>query len=131
MFGRCPESSHCDPDIERRILAVAQDIIFSATNSCCKTPKHVGLAMSVKHVTSSRIVLKLLNSLEHSTSCDDMHLLDTAIATSVISNLTEGETYLPTNISPGTLYIYNFSTVVDFSSEKYSGSTGHKNSWYQ
>ena len=29
------------------------------------------------------------------------------------------------------LYIYHFSTVVDFSSEKYSGSTGQKNSWYQ
>ena len=25
------------------------------------------------------------------------------------------------------LYIYHFSTVVDFSSEKYSGSTGHRN----
>ena len=29
------------------------------------------------------------------------------------------------------LHIYHFSTVVDFSSEKYSGSTGHKTSWYQ
>ena len=29
------------------------------------------------------------------------------------------------------LYIYHCSTVVDVSSEKYSGSTGHKNSWYQ
>ena len=35
MFGRCPESSYCDPDIKRRILAVAQDIISSATNSSC------------------------------------------------------------------------------------------------
>ena len=26
------------------------------------------------------------------------------------------------------LYIYHFSTVIDFSSEKYRGSTGHKNS---
>ena len=29
------------------------------------------------------------------------------------------------------LYIYHFSTVIDFSSERYSGSTGHRNSWYQ
>ena len=29
------------------------------------------------------------------------------------------------------LYFYHFSTVIDFSSEKYSGSTGHRNSWYQ
>ena len=31
-----------------------------------------------------------------------MHLLGSAIAMSVISNLAEGETYLPKNISPGT-----------------------------
>ena len=29
------------------------------------------------------------------------------------------------------LYIYHFSTVIDLSSEKYSGSTAHRNSWYQ
>ena len=29
------------------------------------------------------------------------------------------------------IYIYHFSTVVNFSSGKYSGSTGHRNSWYQ
>ena len=30
-----------------------------------------------------------------------------------------------------TRYIYHFSAVVDFSSERYSGSTGYMNSWYQ
>ena len=29
------------------------------------------------------------------------------------------------------LYIYHFSTVIVFSSEKYCGSAGHRNSWYQ
>ena len=29
------------------------------------------------------------------------------------------------------LYTYHFSTVIDFSSEKYSGSIGHRNPWYQ
>ena len=28
------------------------------------------------------------------------------------------------------LYIYHFSTVVNFPSEKYSDSTGYRNSWY-
>ena len=28
------------------------------------------------------------------------------------------------------LYIYHFSTVIDFSSKKYSGSIGHMNFWY-
>ena len=29
------------------------------------------------------------------------------------------------------LYIYHCSTEVDFSSEKYNGSAGHRSSWYQ
>ena len=29
------------------------------------------------------------------------------------------------------LHIYHFSTVIDFSSKKYSGSTGHRNPLYQ
>ena len=35
------------------------------------------------------------------------------------------------NMIDGSLYIYHFSTEIDFSSEKYSGSTGHRNFWYQ
>ena len=31
----------------------------------------------------------------------------------------------------GCLYIYHFSYVLDFSSEKYIGSTEHRYSWYQ
>ena len=33
--------------------------------------------------------------------------------------------------SIASLYIYHFSSVLDFSSEKYSGSTGHKNSFHR
>ena len=29
------------------------------------------------------------------------------------------------------LYVYHFLTMIDFPSEKYSGPTGHRNSWYQ
>ena len=29
------------------------------------------------------------------------------------------------------IFLKHFSTVIDFSSENYSGSTGHRNSWYQ
>ena len=121
MFGRNPELSHCDPDIERTVLAVAQDIIFSATNSRCKTPKHVGLAVSVKHITGSKVVLRLLNSLGHSIGYDDVHLLDTAIATRVISSLAEeGDAFLPTNISPG-FFSHCAADNIDINEETRSG----------
>ena len=42
-----------------------------------------------------------------------------------------GKDFSLSSWSIASLYIYHFSTVVDFSSEKYSGSAGHRNSWYQ
>ena len=66
MFGKNPDSVHAEPDLNRRVLAVAQDIVYCASNSRCKTPKHVILAVSVKHLTGSKQVIKMFNSLGHS-----------------------------------------------------------------
>ena len=44
------------------------------------------------------------------------------------THMVPGENYQENESS---LYIYHFSIVVDFLSEKYSGPTGHRNSWYQ
>ena len=68
MFGKRPESSQFDHDMQRKVLSVTQDILFSATSTRCKTPKHIGLAVSMKHITGSKMVLKLLHSLGHSIS---------------------------------------------------------------
>ena len=46
----------------------------------------------------------------------------------IVKSHDQNRFWLTLNVS---LYIYHFSTVVDFSSEKYSGSTGHRSSWYQ
>ena len=44
------------------------------------------------------------------------------------SNAIAGKELSSSSWCIASLYIYHFSTVVDFSSEKYSGSTGHRNS---
>ena len=44
------------------------------------------------------MVLKLLHSLGHSISCEDVSSLDSAIASNLMADLAEdGENYLPTN----------------------------------
>ena len=35
---------------------------------CCRTPKHVGLGVSLHQVTHSEVVLKLVNKQDHSIS---------------------------------------------------------------
>ena len=73
--------------------------LFSATSSRYKIPS---LAVSMKHITGSKMVSKLLHNLGHSVSYEDVSSLDSAIAPNLMADLAEdGENYLPTNVSPG------------------------------
>ena len=102
MMGESTENVKKDSAGHRRVLSTAQDIIFAASNSRCKTPKHVGLAVSVKHLTGSRQVIDLIHSQGHSISYDDLCRTESAIATKVSTNASElGKQFLPTNIIPG------------------------------
>ena len=47
------------------------------------------------------------------------------------SKVVAGKELSLSSLCIASLYIYHFLTLVDFSSEKYSGSAGHRNSWYQ
>ena len=50
---------------ERHIIMLGQDIIHSASHGRVKTPKHVGLAMSVRHMTGSKTIINILNRMGH------------------------------------------------------------------
>jgi len=50
---------------ERRVLCLAQDLIHCASHGRAKLPKHVGLAMSVRHVTGSKQLVSILNRIGH------------------------------------------------------------------
>ena len=39
------------PADERHISAIAQDLIYATTRGRVRTPKHIGFAMSVRHMT--------------------------------------------------------------------------------
>ena len=64
-----------------------------------------------------------------------LNILTGVIPMERIATITEERQFSAFMITEDTeltsLYIYYFSTEIDFSSEKYSGSTGHRNSWYQ
>ena len=55
-------------------------------------------------------------------------------ALAIVLNSTEGIARKESSLSSwcsASLYVYHFSTVVGFSSERYSDSTGHRNSCHQ
>ena len=68
-----------------------QDITHAATNSQVKTPKHIGLAFTIHHLTGSKEVMTLLNRMGHCSSYDDVEIVNTAWAREKeASNITPG-----------------------------------------
>ena len=66
------------------ILAVAQGIIYMTSSKSCKTPKHIALAIAIKHLTGSKMVINVLNKLDHCICYDNVMRIQTAIAKAII-----------------------------------------------
>ena len=86
---------------ERQILSITQDIIHCNTKGCVKLPKHTSLAMCVHHLTSSKRLIELLNTMGHSVSYDEMRAVNMSIAEKVLAQVEAFGTVIPTNIKPG------------------------------
>ena len=67
-----------------------------------KTPKHVGLARSVRHITGSKQVITLLNHMGHCPSYEEVEAVDTGLAKEILATSESCGVVIPSNISPGT-----------------------------
>ena len=101
-----------DNDMERRVVCLCQDIIYTVRKSMVKTPKHIGLAMSVKHLTSQG----------HCISYDDLCRVESAIASDTLQKAEEsGGVYIPSNIIPGGSFVHAAMDNIDINEETRSG----------
>ena len=66
--------------LERKLVSVCKDIVFLSSRGEKQTPKHVALAMTVRHWTGSAKVIDFLNGLGHSVSSSYVLQRDTAQA---------------------------------------------------
>ena len=78
------DSNNMDSDMDRRVVALCQDIIYTVKKSRVKTLKHIGLAMSIKHLTGSKQVVNMLHSQGHCISYDDLCRIESAIASDTL-----------------------------------------------
>lgn len=119
--GKMPSDVRNDLTLNRRVLSIAQDIIYATTSARCRTPKHVGLAISVKHLTGSKQIIEMLHSQGHSISYTDVCKYESEVATQVMSKATdEGGHFLPSNIYPGT-FSHAAMDNIDINEETRSG----------
>ncbi|CAG2247532.1 unnamed protein product [Mytilus edulis] len=86
--------------LHRRIMSLAQDLIYSVSKGYTKTPKHVALAIYLKTQTGSSEIVKIINRFGHSVSYDQVEEIETAIAEKMIMN-TEDDIFIPSIIRKG------------------------------
>ena len=116
------DSNNMDNDMERRVLSLCQDIMYIVKKSRVKTPKHIGLALSVKHLTGSKQVVNMLHSQGHCISYDDLCRVESAIASNTQQQAEEsGGVYIPSNIIPGGSFVQAAMDNIDTNEETRSG----------
>ena len=114
-------SSHLtvtSPYHKRRILSVAQDIIFCATNGRVKPPKYLSLPVTVHHLTGSTQLVQLLNRFGHVISVSQLQRLETAIADEQLSRYSQ----LPSNIVANVPAVFCWDNNNDIVEETHTGA---------
>ncbi|CAC5416584.1 unnamed protein product [Mytilus coruscus] len=105
--------------LHRRIMSLAQDLIYSVSKGYTKTPKHVALAIYLKTQTGSSEIVKIINKFGHSVSYDQAEEIETSIAEQMIMN-TEDDIFIPSNIRKGVFSSFCWDNN-DLCEEKLSG----------
>ena len=90
-----------NPDDHRRVLMIGQDMVHTAMHSRVKTPKHIGLAVTVHHLTGSKQIVTLLNKMGNCSSYDDVEVINTGLAGEIKAKADEVGVIIPSNISRG------------------------------
>ena len=86
----------------RKITSIAQDLIFAFSNGRQPIPKHIGLAVAIKHLTGSKALIEILSHLQHCIGYHDLLRIDTSIANTIIQIAVEDCVIIPSNIISGT-----------------------------
>jgi hypothetical protein len=108
-----------NPSDEKKVVSMAQDLIYAQSRGRKQTHKSLALGMAVQQLTGSVRLLKILHGLGHTASSATVSKHNTALAIATIQDDGDG-IKLPRNINPSA-----FTTIVmdnnDFSEETLSG----------
>lgn len=121
-------TKYCDPQnsTKRKLISIAQDLVYLSDKGAKTTPKSLALGLTLRHMTGSKAIAKLISGLGHSCSYDSIMRFETALALKQSANISS-------SIPPGflehafTMLIYDN---IDFSEETLTGhgTTHHTNS---
>ena len=102
--------------VEKKVAAIAQDLIYVATSGRTLTHKSMALGVTVRQITGSQRVTQILNQFGHCCSPDILYKHDSALTGSIATE----EVFVPRNITnniPSTI-VWDYN---DFTEETLSG----------
>ena len=79
---------------------LGQDMVHTSTRSRIRTPKHIGLGVTVHHLTGSKQLVTLLNKMGHCCSCNDVELIIASLAREISARSERHGVIVPSNLSP-------------------------------
>ena len=101
-----------------KTLSICQDIVALHSKGKKLTPKGVALGMTLRHMTASSEVSKIVHGLGHAPSYDSLERMETAIAAKQLNYLSSDN--LPIDMQHGTLTSLVCDNI-DFAEETLSG----------
>lgn len=108
-----------DPSIKRLVQSFGQDLFYAVSKGRQKTPKHVALPLTVKNLTGSKEVIKLLNRYGHGISYDQVLQIETRLAEEQLKTEVNG-VVLPKIIQPNVFSTFCWDNI-DLIEETLSG----------
>jgi hypothetical protein len=75
-----------DASVRLKILSLAQDIVQLSSKGAAVTPKSLAIGLTVRHMTGSKLLAKLIHGFGHSCSYDSIIRLETALALKQAAN---------------------------------------------
>jgi len=75
-----------DASVRLKILSLAQDIVQLSCKGAAVTPKSLAIGLTVRHMTGSKLLAKLIHGFGHSCSYDSIIRLETALALKQAAN---------------------------------------------
>ena len=86
------------PDLQQRVLNIAQDVVYAVHGGKKLTPKHIGLASALHQATRSKALVNLFHKAGHVMSYTDVIRLDNSLAQETLKTADASGSVLPTNL---------------------------------
>jgi len=96
------EVYEANADMNRRVLSIAQDIVYGVSKGQKLTPKHVGLGLTLHQATRSENLVNLFSAANHCIPIWTVRDFDNAIANRIIDRYKkDGYVYIPSSLANG------------------------------